>query len=424
MSRQKYVKMSALLLLFACTDEEPNSESDCQSSLENIALSATHTYTGDTLTVTGTAFCEDDNIQVFIDDNIANIIRRSETEISFLVPTLSTSSIEVRVESNEDAVTIPDKVTLYPSGGTWFNTSQFSAESRRNFETTSGTNGYLLGGNKYLGYINSEYSFKYYYDVHIFKEGSNSWSEIALAEPLESFGVSAVEHDNILYVCTRSFENQLSRYDLSSGAVLESTAPFQDNALGFPSDVNLLNLGGEIYLAYVRGSTVLIKKYDTVLDSWEDVNSISMEDIELNFILSYQDKLYVGYNIRNTNTLHFVEIDPGTGTVENLESIGFDNRDTIVAKHLFTIGSIAYFTEVGWASVGPSSSEVLSPADRFYLYNFEQSEWKVVSHSFPGSVFDMASFSLNGRYFAGLGTSANGSAGFTYSTNLYEFFPE
>ncbi|MEO9803979.1 MAG: hypothetical protein ABJF04_12050 [Reichenbachiella sp.] len=412
-----------MLFLFSCSEDEDSAITECQlEDSSEISMEDTFAYTGAKVTVIG-EFCLDQTVKVLIDDLAYNLTETLPAQISFVMPELTEDSVTIKVQSDGIDLGFEKKIAVYPGNGTWIEKASFPGQGRRSPRSTSVNNmGYLIGGSNYLGYTEElGYSHDYYSDLYQYSEENNTWSLISSHDNFEDQG-NIVGNDQSLYVFPYSTFRNIYEYEWNTGN-FETIGSIGVRGSFYPFATD-----GEVFHFTVQNNTTLSLKKHGANNEWQTISTFELNvtgsaEVIINFAFVQGGVAYVGYNQLNSQELTMLSADLDDLVINEKARVEIMSSDIALVKYLFTIDHLAYFIEIGSSSVGPDRSDVAIPGDYLYIYNQKSESWKISEHAMPESFFGVASFGLNNRGFAGMGTSAN-SPLFSYSQKFYEFVPQ
>jgi hypothetical protein len=166
-------------------------------------------------------------------------------------------------------------------------------------------------------------------------------------------------------------------------------------------------------------ASVVIQKHDMTSNTWDAFQEISVlkegKQFSFSFVVQYEDKIYLGISYSNTTVTDLWRFDGKDNSFIKLSTC-FQGMIT----NAFVLNGNAYFIQTGESSLENNGLFITQPDEKLIVYNFEHDQWRLVTTDFPEPMFKFTSLTIGNRAFAGMGSTASGSA-FVHSKNFFEF---
>lgn len=397
---------------FSCSENE---EQSCSDNLSNLTLDATSLYTGEEIALGSALICFGNDVTIQVNDHDVPLSRNKYDGIYFVVPavTETLATVTVRVGKTERKF---GPLPVVKAAGTWRAVAPFTATGRNGmtkFATTS--DGYLYGG------WTQGTTFTSYYNLYKYNVPGNTWSEVstdvAFAGSSEAFDGSQ------LFLTGKTYS--LNDNKFSSISYIAYRPDVRQYATRY------FTCNGKAYaISNINYDAIEIQKYNAESNKWAIVQEVPYNDkggeeyFDFAFAVEHQGISYVGVVFSNNDTVEVWAFDGATNSFSKVSSVINDIKASSRAlRHLFTLNNLGYFIEIGESVISLDETvKILKPRSHFYVYNFTSNEWRKVKTEFPESMYGGSSLNIGNRGFAGLGAS-EGTTGFNYSQNFFEFVP-
>lgn len=419
--------LSLLYVAAGCSDDSETAPPCVTDLTGSFTLNTEVAYTRDTVMVTGFLLCERDLLSIQVNGSDITPITVTLNSVSFQVPVVEADSLEISILVNQEVVGNTGKIALFPGDGTWTEVAPFPGEGRGFFASVSGNGfGYLAGGQVVTG-LASNLNTRLFTELYQYEASSDTWTLLADDDRFRNVFQGSV-FDNQVFLEGPVVFSPLTTYNISTQEIgMVNRFPGSISGTLFSAMDNLyagVNLS--INLDSVVRQFISIEQFDASNESWSSLVQLDLTGDEValfNFSFVKDNKAFIGFNRLNSRDINLLIYDISTNQLTQTEGITVLSGTLTLLKHLFVIDDIAYFIERGESSIDFEDVSIFNPSSTLYMFNLSTQRWRTVSHRFPNDFFDVGSFTLSNRGFAGLGQRDQGTI-FGYRTEFFEFSPE